>query len=173
MRQVKEKKVVGNARVQQRYSRQQGGALVDLVKILPLIILLFVITAELGRVVLDIHSLGKAQRNAVRFLAAHTSAGQVPWQTSSVDLTEDYALQARNLLVFGNTAGRGHRLLPGLSPESVEILTPDRDSVKLVVELQYQPRVLELLHLFGIATDLKTHYPINSSVTMPLVQGGS
>ncbi len=151
---------------------EQGGALLDLVKILPLIILLFVVTAELGRAVLDIHSLGKAQRNAARFLAAHTMAGQAQGVVDRVTEPQAYAWQARNLLVFGNTAGRGNRLLQGLSPDDVEISAPSGDSVQLQVQLQYQPKVLELLHVFGIATDLKTHYPINSSITMPLVQGG-
>ncbi|WP_027856719.1 TadE/TadG family type IV pilus assembly protein [Marinobacterium jannaschii] len=156
----------------QRAGNERGGALLDLIKILPLMILLFMVTAELGRIVLDIHSLGKAQRNAARFLASHTMAGQAQGMVDRVADAEGYAWQARNLLVFGNTAGRGNRLLPGLSPDHVEISAPTGDSVQVVVELQYQPRVLELLHVFGIATDLKSHYPINSTITMPLVQGG-
>lgn len=54
------------------------------------------------------HTLAKAERVAARYLA-----------TAKVSSFEDG--QAKNLVVYGNTAGTGSPLLPGLKPEKVII----------------------------------------------------
>lgn len=79
----------------------RGAALVELALILPLLLLLTFITTEFGRAVYQYNTITKSMRDAVRYLSV---------QTPGTRMTE-----ARNLVVFGNTAGTGTPLALGLN----------------------------------------------------------
>ncbi|MEC4723327.1 TadE/TadG family type IV pilus assembly protein [Noviherbaspirillum sp. CPCC 100848] len=79
----------------------RGAALVELALILPLLLLLTFITTEFGRAVYQYNTIAKSMRDAVRYLSV---------QTPGTRMTE-----ARNLVVFGNTAGTGTPLALGLN----------------------------------------------------------
>jgi len=81
--------------------RECGAALIELALIMPLLLLLTFITTEFGRAMYEYNSVVKATRDAVRYLSV---------QTPGTHITE-----ARNLMVYGNTAGTGTPLAPGLS----------------------------------------------------------
>ena len=81
--------------------KQRGAALVELALITPLLLLLTFITTEFGRAMYEYNLVVKSTRDAVRYLSV---------QTPGTHITE-----ARNLMVFGNTAGTGTPLAPGLS----------------------------------------------------------
>ena len=75
--------------------------MIELALILPLLLLLTLITTEFGRAVHQYNSIAKSVRDAVRYLSV---------QTPGTHTTE-----AQNLVVFGNTAGMGTPLVPGLA----------------------------------------------------------
>lgn len=89
--------------------RQRGAALIELALILPLLLLMTFIATELGRAVYQYDTIVKSVRDAVRYLSV---------QTPGTHTTE-----ARNLVVYGNTAGTGTPLAPGLAPANVALPT--------------------------------------------------
>jgi hypothetical protein len=84
---------------------QQGTALVELALITPLLLLLTFITTEFGRAMYEYNSVAKSTRDAVRYLSVQTPGTHVA--------------EARNLMVYGNTAGTGSPLARGLSLSNV------------------------------------------------------
>ncbi|KQX22536.1 TadE/TadG family type IV pilus assembly protein [Variovorax sp. Root434] len=84
---------------------QHGAALIELALIMPLLLLLTFITTEFGRAVYEYNAVVKSTRDAVRYLSV---------QTPNTHIDE-----ARNLIVYGNTAGTGTPLARGLSLSNV------------------------------------------------------
>jgi Flp pilus assembly protein TadG len=84
---------------------QHGVALVELVLIIPMLLLLTLVTTEFGRAMYEYNAVVKSTRDAVRYLSV---------QTPNTHVTE-----ARNLIVYGNTAGTGTPLARGLSLSNV------------------------------------------------------
>jgi Flp pilus assembly protein TadG len=84
---------------------QEGVALVEFALILPFLLLLSITAAEFGRAIWQYNTLTKSARDAVRYLSI---------QTPGTKITE-----ARNLMVYGNTAGTGTPLALGLSTSHV------------------------------------------------------
>jgi Flp pilus assembly protein TadG len=85
--------------------RQKGVAIVEFALILPFLLLLSITAAEFGRAMWQYNTLTKSARDAVRYLSI---------QTPGTKITE-----ARNLMVYGNTAGTGTPLALGLSTSHV------------------------------------------------------
>jgi Flp pilus assembly protein TadG len=86
-------------------NRQQGVALVEFAFVLPLLLVLSLVSTELGRAVYRYNTTAKAVRDAVRYLSV---------QTPGTHVTE-----ARNLIVYGNVAGTGPMLDTALSAANV------------------------------------------------------
>jgi hypothetical protein len=86
-------------------SRQSGVALVEFALILPFLLVLTLITTELGRALYQYNIISKSVRDAVRYLSM-----QAPG--TNID-------QAKNLVVFGNLSGTGSPLAIGLSKSLV------------------------------------------------------
>jgi Flp pilus assembly protein TadG len=84
---------------------QHGVALVELALIIPMLLLLTLVTTEFGRAMYEYNAVVKSTRDAVRYLSV---------QTPNTHVTE-----ARNLIVYGNTAGTGTPLARGLSLSNV------------------------------------------------------
>lgn len=84
---------------------QRGVALVEFALALPLLLILTFITVEFGRALYDYNTLTKAVRDATRYL--------------SMRAPQTNMLQAKNLVIYGNTAGSGSPLLPGLTLSNV------------------------------------------------------
>jgi hypothetical protein len=93
---------------------ERGVQLVELAIVLPLFMILFAATAEFGRYFYEYTTLSKAARVGARYLV-----------TEKVDC--DKANLARNLVVYGNTAGTGSPILPGLLTSNVSVTPNDLD----------------------------------------------
>jgi Flp pilus assembly protein TadG len=88
-----------------RKSLQRGTAAVEFALILPLLLVLTLMVTELGRALMQYDTLTKSVRDAARYLSVQTPG--------------THQAQARNLVVYGNTAGTGTPLVPGLSLANV------------------------------------------------------
>jgi len=88
-------------------SRQHGTALVELALILPLLLLLSFITTEFGRAMYQYNTIAKSVRDAARYLSVQQPG-------TNID-------KAKNLVVYGNTAGTGTPLAIGLEVAKVII----------------------------------------------------
>lgn len=91
-----------------RVKDERGTQLVELAIVLPILIMLFAATAEFGRYFYEYTTLAKAARAGTRYLA-----------TSAVNANEDG--KAKNIVVYGNEAGTGSPLIPGLTTANVVI----------------------------------------------------
>jgi Flp pilus assembly protein TadG len=90
----------------------RGVAAVELgLTMVPLLILTFGVT-EYGRAIYTYNALDKSVRDAARYLSAPPSDDPTP------------PASAANLAVYGNTAGTGSPLAPGLAVGNVTICTP-------------------------------------------------
>jgi Flp pilus assembly pilin Flp len=85
--------------------RQVGAAMVEFALILPLLLSLTLITTEFGRAMYQYNTLTKSVRDAVRYLSIQTPG--------------THLIEARNLMVYGNTAGTGTPLALGLTTSHV------------------------------------------------------
>ncbi len=95
----------------------KGIATVEFAICAPLLLLLMLATAELGRLVYQYNTLTKAVRDGVRFAVNEAAVGT----TRIVNITPLVRTQTRNLVVSGNINGAGAPLLPGLSAENVSV----------------------------------------------------
>ena len=109
--------------------------------ILPLLLMLTMITTEFGRAIYQYNTIVKSLRQATRYLSL---------QTPSTKITE-----AKNLVVFGNIAGTGLALVPGLTlaqvptPTWLSIASVPRINTVTITVTCYKFRPL-LTSVFGV-----------------------
>jgi Flp pilus assembly protein TadG len=87
----------------------RGLQLVELAIAIPVLVLLFAAVAEFGRYFQTYTTLAKGSRVAARYLATARSNG-----------LDDPG--AKNLVVYGNVAGRGNPIVNGLTVDNVSII---------------------------------------------------
>lgn len=140
-------------------TRQKGVALVEFALVLPLLLLLSLMATELGRAVYRYNTTAKAVRDAVRYLSV---------QTPGTHTTE-----ARNLVVYGNTAGTGPLLDTALSAANVPAPTwqtagsdPLINTVTVrVTGYQFKPLVASM---FGARFAAITFNDISATMRSPI-----
>jgi len=141
---------------------ERGTQLAELAIVLPILLILFAATAEFGRYFYEYSTLAKAARVGTRYMV-----------TASVSTFE--RSQAKNLVVYGNTAGTGTPLIDGLTTDNVVITPKDEfDNEQLagvpqtitvqIVGFKHQP-LFDLGGLIGSAT-LSLNVDVKPSVTM-------
>ena len=142
----------------QRFRKDERGLqLVEAAIVVPIFLVLFAATAEFGRYFYEYTTLAKAAQVGTRYLSSNP-----------VDALEDS--KAKNLVVYGNTAGNGSPILPGLSPAQVVItrqgpipVVPETVTIQ-IVGFQHQPifNVGALLNNAGLSLNVD----VKPSVTM-------
>jgi Flp pilus assembly protein TadG len=140
------------------FAREERGAqLVELAIVLPVFLILFGAAAEFGRYFYEYTTLDKATRAGSRYLA-----------TAAVNGTED--TRAKNIVVYGNTAGTGAPIISGLTTANVVITRtggvptlPQTVTVQ-IYGYQYQP-IFDLGKLIKVPS-LSLNIDVKPSVTM-------
>ena len=141
-----------------KYLRDDRGTqLVELAIVIPIFVVLFAACAEFGRYFYEYTTLAKASRAGARYLA-----------TTAVNSTEDGA--AKNIVVYGNEAGTGSPLLPGMTTANVVItrqggvpILPQTVTVK-ITSFKHQP-IFDLGALTKVPS-LSLNVDVKPSVTM-------
>ena len=141
-----------------RFRRDERGIqLVELAIVLPIFILLFGATAEFGRYFYEYTTLAKSARVGARYLA-----------TAAVNPDEDTI--AKNIVVYGNSAGTGNPILSGLSTSNITItrsggvpILPQTVTVQ-ITDFKHQPIVD--LGLITKTPTLSMNIDVKPSVTM-------
>lgn len=141
-----------------RFRRDESGLqLVEATLVLPVLLILFAATAEFGRYFYEYTTLAKAARVGSRYLS-----------TAPVTSGEDAV--AKNLVVFGNTAGTGSPILTDLATTHVVItreggvpVLPETVTVE-IVGYKHQP-IFDLGALIN-SVGLSMNVDVKPSVTM-------
>jgi len=142
----------------QRFTRDERGLqLVEAAIVVPIFLILFGATAEFGRYFYEYTTLAKAARAGSRYLT-----------TAPVQALEDTA--AKNIVVYGNAAGTGTPILPGLTTTQVVITRqggvlsiPETTTVQIV---GYQHQSILNLGSLTNRTGLSMNVDVKPSVTM-------
>jgi len=144
-------------------TRQAGTAALELAIALPVLLLLLVATAEVGRLLSQYDTLTKSVRDAARFLASNALGGT----TGIVLITPQVQTQTQNLVVTGNINGSGSALLPGLVAANVTVTTVDSTHVSVSGACTYQPLLGATLPTFGIGSSpISFSFPLTATIVM-------
>ena len=142
--------------------KQRGVAMIEMVAVTPLMLLLVLGVAEVGKALVQYTALTKNVRDAARLVAGRALLGT----TGTVMITPDLISQAANIATFGNIAGVGDPLLPSLSPAQVSVTDAGNDMVLVQVDYPYEPLFGPVLETFGFGTEPNTAITLTASVTM-------
>lgn len=143
-------------------NRQTGAALVETVVVTPMLLFLILLTAEITNAYVDHNTLTKSARSAARWVASNALVGT----TGTVTLTAGVVNQTRNLAVYGNTAGTGAAILPGLAVGNVQVLNIGGNNVQVTVTYAYTGLLGGSLPSFGFGADSDLSMNLQATVTM-------
>lgn len=139
-------------------SDERGVQLVEVAIVIPILFVLFGAVAEFGRYFYEYTTAAKAARVGARFLASKSATGST-----------NYELQAKNLVVYGNIAGTGSPVLPGMTTANVEVLYVGATSVPETITVNivgYQHQSIVNLGALLNNNALSTNVDVKPSVTM-------
>jgi hypothetical protein len=128
--------------------------------------MLFGATAEFGRYFYEYSTLAKASRTGARYL-------------STAAMRDDQTLAAKNIIIYGNTAGTGTPILSGLARENISITfdgghpaVPERVTVQ-VINYKHVPIVdlggLTRIPSLSMNIDVKPSVTMRRLVTQPVL----
>ena len=148
----------------QRHSFRQaarGIAIVEFTVMLPVLLLLLLGTAELGRALYEYNTLTKAVRDGARYLAENAEAGS----TGVIDITPATATTTRNLVVYGAPATGARSLLRGFGTADVSVTEVDANHVRVAASYAYAPLFLAI-PTFGNGGDIAVPVTFQAACTM-------
>jgi Flp pilus assembly protein TadG len=100
----------------------------------PILLFLLYCVVEFGRAFVQFHTLANAARDADRYLASHALGGS----TGVITISGADSGTAKNLVVYGNAAGSGTPMLPGLAVSHVTVASDASNDVSVAVAYPYQ-----------------------------------
>ncbi|MBA4501416.1 TadE/TadG family type IV pilus assembly protein [Marinobacterium marinum] len=158
---------------------QKGLAVVEITLVLPLLLLLMLATAEIGRMLYQYNTLTQAQRSGARLLATQLNYGQqlvlnvCPVTTASgTPLPDNLETRARNLIVYGAEPGGDEPVLPGLTAADVSFCAvPGLSEVQVHVQYDYSPMLFSQLPTFGLSDPVDIDFTLHSSISMRVLGG--
>ncbi|MGH8523934.1 MAG: TadE/TadG family type IV pilus assembly protein, partial [Gammaproteobacteria bacterium] len=143
---------------------------VEFAIVAPVLLLLMLATAELGKAFFEYNTLTKAVRDGARYLSGEASNA-----AGIIDLTQNCPVPAnltidvctQNLVVYGNTAVTGQAVLNGLSPSQVNVTAPDAIHVQVTAAYPYAPLFASGIPTFGFGSgNISVSFTMSASVTM-------
>lgn len=144
-----------------RQHRQRGLAVVEMAIVLPLLAMMLVATAELGRAAYQYNTLTKAIRDGAQYAAQNVL---IPG-TGVMSLTAGVKAATQNLVVYGNPAGTGDSLLPGFVAANVTVTAADATHIQVSATYGYIP-IFGSIPGFGYGADITPASTLNASTVM-------
>jgi Flp pilus assembly protein TadG len=142
--------------------RQRGIATLEFAICAPVLLLLMLATAEVGRMLIQYNTLNKAVRDGARYTVREAANGS----TGTVAITNTVRDNTRNLVVTGTMAGTGTPLLPGLTVANVTVTDAGGGFVAVSATYTYQPLLGAALPTFGPRGAITTSIPLTATVVM-------
>ena len=143
-------------------SWSKGVAIVEFIIVLPICLILIMATAEFGRAFMQYNTLTKSVRDGVRYVAANALVGS----TGVVSINGTVQAQAQNLVVYGNTAGTGSALLPGLTTGAVTVAGAGGGNVSVSVTYPYGSIFVFVPGYFYGGNTATSGYSLQAAITM-------
>jgi len=141
----------------------RGVAAVEFAITAPLLILVMLATAEVGRAFVHYDTLSYSIRNSARFVTEHAINGT----TGVIDISAPVIVQARNLAVFGNIAGTGRAKLPNYQTSQVAVTNAGNDNIRVTATYPYQSMLGAVLPTFGLGSgSIPLTFNLRIAVTM-------
>ena len=143
-------------------SWQRGAVLAEMALVTPILLLLMLATAEVTRAFVDHNTLTKAVRNGARYVAANAYQGT----TGVVFVGAALRGETQNLIVYGNTAGTGVPVLPGLTPADITIIDIGANNVRVSAAHTISGLLGPVLRSFHGGSDINMVHNLEATVTM-------
>jgi len=144
--------------------RRRGLATLEFAICAPLLFLLLLATAEMGRLLFQYNTLMKAVRDGARYAAGHAADND---STRTVSISTQLRDETRNLVVTGNIAGTGTPLLPGLTAQQVTVEASGAGFVRIIVnDFTFTPVLGGTLPTFGLGDPINLTMPLAATVEM-------
>jgi Flp pilus assembly protein TadG len=141
---------------------QRGAVLVETVLVTPILLAMMLLTAELSRAFIDHNTLTKAVRNGARYLSANAYQGT----TGVVTVGAALSAETRNLVVYGNTAGLGAPVLPGLSAADITVTDIGANNIRVTAAHTISGILGPVLRSFSGGPDTSMVHNLQATVTM-------
>jgi Flp pilus assembly protein TadG len=148
--------------MRRRNEKQRGVAMVEMVIVTPLLLLLVLGVAEMGKALIQYNTLNKSLRDAARLVAGSALLGT----TGTVAITDDLAAAARNLAVYGNVVGTGSPTLPLLSADQISVTPAANNMIVVQANYPYEPLVGPVFRTFGTSDEFSLSWTMTAVVTM-------
>jgi hypothetical protein len=103
--------------------KQKGSSTVEFALVIPLLLLLIAMGSEFGIMFYRLNALTKSVDIAARYLS---------------DIEHTSTATAKNLAVYGNPAGTGSAIVPGLTSANIVISNPDTQHIEVAVTYDAQ-----------------------------------
>jgi len=142
--------------------RQRGVATIEFAICAPVLLLLMLATAEVGRMLVQANTLSKAVRDGARYTARDAANGS----TGTVLITNAVRDNTRNLVVTGTMSGTGAPLLPGLTVADVTVTDAGAGFIAVSATYTDQPLLGAALPTFGPMGSIATGVPLTATVVM-------
>lgn len=143
-------------------NRQAGVAMVEFAIVLPLLLLLMLGVAEIGRAMVRYNALTKAVQAGARYAAGYALLGT----TNMVQISATLTNETRNVVVYGNAAGTGSPALQGLSVSQITIAGTGPQQILVTAAYPYQPLIGPVLPRFGLGSSSSMAFTMQASVSM-------
>lgn len=141
---------------------QRGLAAVEFVVCAPLVLLMLLASAEIGRAFIHYATLSYTIRDAVRFVTTNSINGT----TGVVQLSNTTITRAKNLAVFGNIGGTGTPRLPQYQISHVAVENAGGSNIRVTATYPYQPMIGPVLPNFGQGAPLDFNFNMVVAATM-------
>ena len=143
-------------------SCQRGAVLAEMALVTPILLLMMLATAEVTRAFVDHNTLTKAVRNGARYVAANAYQGT----TGVVFVGAALRAETQNLIVYGNIAGTGAPVLPGLTPADITITDIGANNVQVSAAHAISGLLGPVLRSFHGGSDMNMVHNLQATVTM-------
>jgi Flp pilus assembly protein TadG len=145
-----------------RGTRQRGAVLAEMALVTPILLFLMLATAEVSRAFVDHNTLTKAVRNGVRHAASNALRGT----TGVILLTGTLTTEVQNLVVYGNVAGTGTPVLPGLTAADIAVTDAGANNIRVSAAHSISGLLGPVLRSFSGGSDIPMVHNLQATVTM-------
>ena len=143
-------------------SCQRGAVLAEMALVTPILLLMMLATAEVTRAFVDHNTLTKAVRSGARYVAANAFQGT----TGVVFVGVALRAETQNLIVYGNIAGTGAPVLPGLIPADITITDVGANNVQVSAAHTISGLLGPVLRSFHGGSDINMVHNLQATITM-------